>query len=54
MCYADQISSDLQTAFGNNGESLRNHYFSYGIGEGRNASCDTTQPENSQTGIHKP
>jgi len=53
LCYRDRYS-DLQTAFGNNGESLRNHYFSYGITEGRNASCDTTQPEYSKLGYINP
>jgi len=53
LCYRDRYS-DLQTAFGNNGESLSNHYFSYGITEGRNASCDTTQPEYSKLGYINP
>jgi hypothetical protein len=53
MCYRDRYP-DLQTAFGNNSEALRNHYFSYGIGEGRNATCDTTRPEKSGFGYIDP
>jgi hypothetical protein len=53
LCYRDRYP-DLQTAFGNNGESLSNHYFSYGITEGRNASCDITRPENSKLGYIDP
>ena len=53
MCYRDRYP-DLQTAFGDNGESLKNHYFSFGISEGRDATCDTTQPENSKLGYINP
>jgi len=53
LCYRDRYS-DLQTAFGNNGESLRNHYFNHGIGEGRNATCDITRPEKSRFGYINP
>jgi hypothetical protein len=53
LCYRDRYS-DLQTAFGNNGEALRNHYFSSGIGEGRNAKCDITRPEKSKLGYIDP
>ena len=53
LCYRDRYP-DLQTAFGNNGGALRNHYFSYGIGEGRNATCDTTKPEKSELGYINP
>jgi hypothetical protein len=53
LCYRDRYP-DLQTAFGNNSEALRNHYFSYGIGEGRDVTCDTTKPENSKLGYINP
>ena len=51
ICYADRYSN-LKDEFGNNGESLRNHYFSSGIQEGKNATCDTTQPVNSKKGYY--
>ena len=53
LCYRDRYP-DLQTAFGNNAENLMNHYFSNGISEGRNASCDTTKPEKSKLGYINP
>jgi hypothetical protein len=53
LCYRDRYP-DLQTAFGDNAENLRNHYFSYGISEGRNVSCDTTRLENSKLGYISP
>ena len=53
LCYRDRYP-DLQTAFGDNGEALRNHYFSFGIGEGRDVTCDTTKPENSKLGYINP
>jgi len=53
LCYRDRYP-DLQIAFGDNGPSLRNHYFSFGISEGRNASCDTTRLENSKLGYITP
>jgi len=51
-CYADRYS-DLKAAFGDNSMALRNHYFNHGIGEGRNATCDTTQPVNSKKGYYQ-
>jgi hypothetical protein len=53
LCYRDRYP-DLQTAFGDNSAALRNHYFSSGISEGRNASCDTTRLENSKLGYINP
>ena len=53
LCYRDRYS-DLQTAFGDDGKALMNHYFNYGIGEGRNATCDTTRHENSKFGYINP
>jgi hypothetical protein len=53
LCYRDRYP-DLQTAFGDNGESLMGHYFSFGIGEGRDVTCDTTKPENSKLGYINP
>jgi hypothetical protein len=53
LCYRDRYP-DLQNAFGDNAENLRNHYFSYGISEGRNVSCDTTRLENSKLGYISP
>jgi len=50
-CYADRYS-DLKSAFGDNGLSLRNHYNSSGITEGRDPTCDTTQPVNSKKGYY--
>ena len=50
-CYADRYS-DLKAAFGDNSVNLRDHYFNHGIGEGRNATCDTTQPVNSKKGYY--
>jgi len=50
-CYADRYS-DLKAAFGDKPVNLRDHYFNHGIGEGRNATCDTTQPENSKKGYY--
>ena len=50
-CYADRYS-DLKAAFGDKPVNLRDHYFSFGIGEGRNATCDTTQPVNSKKGYY--
>ena len=49
-CYADRYS-DLKAAFGDN-RILRNHYFSSGIEEGRDPTCDTTQPVNSKKGYY--
>ena len=53
LCYRDRYP-DLQKAFGDNSAALRNHYFSSGISEGRNASCDTTRLENSKLGYINP
>jgi hypothetical protein len=53
LCYRDRYP-DLQTAFGNNGEALRNHYFSNGISEGRDPKCDITRPEKSKLGYIDP
>ena len=50
-CYADRYS-DLKAAFGDKPVNLRDHYFNHGIGEGRNATCDTTQPVNSKKGYY--
>ena len=50
-CYADRYS-DLKAAFGDKSVNLRDHYFNHGITEGRNASCDTTQPANSKKGYY--
>ena len=51
VCYADRYS-DLKAAFGDKPVNLRDHYFNHGIGEGRNATCDTTQPVNSKKGYY--
>ena len=51
-CYADRYS-DLKAAFGDKPVNLRDHYFNHGIKEGRNATCDTTQPANSKKGYYK-
>jgi|MEHZ01.5.fsa_nt_MEHZ011582484.1_2 hypothetical protein len=51
-CYADRYS-DLKAAFGDKPVNLRDHYFNHGIEEGRNATCDTTQPANSKKGYYK-
>jgi len=50
-CYADRYS-DLKAAFGDNSIALRNHYFSSGISEGRDPTCDTTQPVNTKKGYY--
>ncbi|ADQ91828.1 hypothetical protein BpV1_201 [Bathycoccus sp. RCC1105 virus BpV1] len=50
-CYADRYS-DLKAAFGDKSVNLRDHYFNHGITEGRNATCDTTQPVNSKKGYY--
>mgnify|MGYP006157602303 FL=1 len=51
-CYADRYS-DLKASFGDKPVNLRDHYFNHGIEEGRNATCDTTQPANSKKGYYK-
>ena len=48
-CYRDRYP-DLQTAFANDAKQLNDHYFGFGIGEGRDVTCDTTKPENSKLG----
>ena len=53
LCYRDRYP-DLQTAFGDKPVNLRDHYFNHGIGEGRNATCDTTRPEKSGFGYINP
>jgi len=53
LCYRDRYPA-LKTEFGNSGESLRNHYLSSGISEGKNATCDITRPENSKLGYFAP
>ena len=50
-CYADRYS-DLKAAFGDKSVNLRDHYFNHGISEGRDATCDTTQPVNSKKGYY--
>ena len=50
-CYADRYS-DLKAAFGDKSVNLRDHYFNHGITEGRDATCDTTQPVNSKKGYY--
>ena len=51
VCYADRYS-DLKAAFGDKSVNLRDHYFNHGISEGRDATCDTTQPVNSKKGYY--
>ena len=50
-CYADRYS-DLKAAFGDKPVNLRDHYFNHGITEGRDVTCDTTQPVNSKKGYY--
>jgi len=50
-CYADRYS-DLKAAFGDKPVNLRDHYFNHGIEEGRDPTCDTTQPVNSKKGYY--
>ena len=50
-CYADRYS-DLKAAFGDKPVNLRDHYFNHGVSEGRDATCDTTQPVNSKKGYY--
>ena len=50
-CYADRYS-DLKSEFGDKSVNLRDHYFNHGISEGRDATCDTTQPVNSKKGYY--
>jgi hypothetical protein len=49
VCYRDRYP-DLQ--FGDDAKQLNDHYFYYGMGEGRNMSCDTTRPKNSNLGFY--
>jgi len=49
LCYRDRYP-DLQTAFGDDAGFLKNHYFSFGITEGKDVTCDTTRLENSKLG----
>ena len=51
VCYADRYS-DLKAAFGDKSVNLRDHYFNHGISEGRDATCDTTQPVNTKKGYY--
>jgi len=50
-CYADRYS-DLKAAFGDKPVNLRDHYFNHGIEEGRDPTCDTTQPVNTKKGYY--
>jgi hypothetical protein len=51
-CYADRYSDLKNSAIGDKPVNLRDHYFNHGITEGRNATCDTTQPVNSKKGYY--
>ena len=53
ICYRDRYP-DLQDEFGDEGESLRNHYFSSGIQEGKDPKCDITRPDHAILGYFAP
>jgi hypothetical protein len=52
VCYSDRYPDFVENKISGKPVHLRDHYLNIGIGEGRDPTCDTTQPVNSKKGYY--